>query len=316
MEYQSNNYGIELYNILSHIGQGSYGNIYLIQNKKTQKKYAMKILNKEKILTNNLIQYAISEKSIMQKCNSSFIVKLYHAFQTQNFLIFVMDYCAGGNLYNYLQLNKRFDEDIALKYLSEITLAIEELHYNNILYRDLKPENIVLCQDGHIKLIDFGLSKEDQGTGVSSTFCGSGVYLAPEIINKKGHNKSVDWYQLGILAYELLVGQPPFNQIDRKQLYYNIQNKKAEFPLFLSQKAKSLISQLINKNPEERLGSGKNDSEEIKNHEFFQTINWFDVKQKFFFFCYQKNKIKCNFFFFHFYKKILLTSNTYLQQYC
>ncbi|EGR33658.1 protein kinase domain protein [Ichthyophthirius multifiliis] len=274
--------GIELYNIISNIGQGSYGNIYLVQHKNNKKYYAMKVLNKEQLINKNMVKYAITEKNVMRKCNSPFVVKIYHAFQTDKYLIIIIDYCPGGDLYQYLMEQKRFDEQLSLKYLCEVLIAVEELHCNNIIYRDMKPENIVLSTDGHIKLIDFGLSKECNGIGVASTFCGSAVYLAPEVISKKGHNKSVDWYQFGILAYELMVGHPPFNQMERKQLYYNIQNSKVEFPDFLSENAKLLIQQLLNKNPDERLGAGKNDAQEIKNHIFFKNVNWFDVQQKFF----------------------------------
>ncbi|KAL4444736.1 hypothetical protein ABPG74_015944 [Tetrahymena malaccensis] len=279
---QSQQYGIEIYSVYAHLGSGNYGDVYLVEHNKNKKKYAMKLLDKEKLIQKNMMKYAIAERNVMQKCNSPFIVKMYHSFQTDTHLVITMDYCPGGDLYTYLLQKKRFEEELAVKYLSEILLAVEELHYHDVIYRDMKPENIVLGSDGHVKLIDFGLSRENMGEGVAQSFCGSAVYLAPEIISKKGHNKSVDWYQFGVLAYELMVGQPPFNQLNRKELYFNIQNKKVEYPPYLSSKAKSLISALLNKNPEERLGSGRADAQQIKDHPFFDQINWFDVKQKIF----------------------------------
>ncbi|EGR29371.1 protein kinase domain protein [Ichthyophthirius multifiliis] len=272
--------GIELYNIFQHLGSGNYGDVFLIQHIQSQKYYAIKILDYNKLLKENILKYAISERNIMQKCDSPFIVKLHHSFQSENHLIMVMDYCPGGDLYSFLQKKQRFDEELAIKYLCEVLLALEELHFQDVIYRDMKPENIVRSDDGHIKLIDFGLSKENIGQGQSKTFVGSAVYMAPEIIGKKGHNKAVDWYQFGILAYELMVGQPPFNQLNRQELYYYIQNKEVKFPSYLSENAKNLISALLHKNPEERLGKGG--SQEVKQHPFFKQINWFDIKQKIF----------------------------------
>ncbi|EGR33260.1 protein kinase domain protein [Ichthyophthirius multifiliis] len=284
--------GINIYNVIKKIGNGSFGDVYLVQNIKNQKYYAMKTLEIEKLTQNDNLKYAFSERSIIKKCNSPFIIKLYHSFETERHLIMILDYCPGGDLYSLLQIKYRFQEDLARKYLSEVLLAIEELHVQDIMYRDMKPENIVICSDGHTKLIDFGLSKENIGKTTSQSFCGSGAYLAPEIIGEKGHNKSVDWYQFGILAYELIVGQPPFNYMDKQTLYFYIQNKQVEFPHFVSDNAQDLIRnvffinyfhyflfKLLHKQPELRLG-GTGGALQIKKHQFFEGIIWENVNKK------------------------------------
>lgn len=154
-------------------------------------------------------------------------------------------------------------------------LALEDLHKRDIVFRDLKPENIVLDADGHAMLTDFGLSKEGVQDNVSAkSFCGSIAYLAPEILKRSGHGKSIDWYLLGLLIYEMLVGIPPYYSSNRDQLFINIQNAPLKLPFTLSAEAKSLIVGLLNRNPTKRLGSGPNDAADIKRHPWFKSIDW------------------------------------------
>ena len=181
----------------------------------------MKILDKEKVLKQNLAKYALTERNCLTVAsNHPMMVGLEYAFQNQYRLYLIMEFCPGGDLGNQLKIKSKLSEDEARLYLAEIVVAIEFLHKNKIIFRDLKPENIVLDADGHVKLTDFGLSRENLGeTDQSKSFVGSIAYLAPEILNKKGHSKSLDWYLCGVLLYELVVGIPPFYSNNRKELF-------------------------------------------------------------------------------------------------
>jgi tRNA A-37 threonylcarbamoyl transferase component Bud32 len=266
----------------SLIGKGSFGEVYLVEKKNTKAIYAMKVLNKNKIMKHNLIKYALTERNVLSLTSHPFIVKLNWAFQTVEKLFLILDYCPGGDLGEHLQKERRFSEERSRIYLAEIVLALEDLHKRDIIFRDLKPDNIVLDPEGHAMLTDFGLSKEgvlDHAQGAKS-FCGSVAYLAPEMLKRVGHGKAVDWYLLGVVFYEMLVGVPPYYANNREQLFYNIEKAPLKIPSYLSNESKSLLKGLLQRNPTKRLGSGKGDSEEIKSHPFFQGINWKDVENR------------------------------------
>ena len=193
------------------LGKGSFGEVYLVEKKSTGHYYAMKVLSKDKIMVLNLVKYAMTERNVLSVTDHPFIVKLSYAFQTSDKLFLILDYCPGGDLAEHLTKEKRFSEDRAKIYLCEIVLALEDLHKRDIIFRDLKPDNVVIDSEGHSLLTDFGLSKEGvlDNKGAES-FCGSIAYLAPEMLKRTGHGKSVDWYLLGVLFYEMLVGVPPY----------------------------------------------------------------------------------------------------------
>jgi protein-serine/threonine kinase len=197
---------------LKLLGSGSFGEVYLVREIRTGDLFAMKVLTKHKIFGNNLVRYAKTERDVLSYTKHPFIVSLNYAFQTETKLFLILDFCPGGDLGRILQREGRFSEDRARKYLTEVLLALEDLHKRDIIYRDLKPDNVVLDNDGHAQLTDFGLSKEGvlEGNKGAKSFCGSVAYLAPEMIRKAGHGKSVDWYLLGVLLYEMIVGQPPY----------------------------------------------------------------------------------------------------------
>lgn len=196
---------------LALIGRGSFGEVYLVEKINSKFKYAMKVLDKDRVMGQNLLKYAIAERNVLSLTNHPFIVKLNFAFQTTNQLFLILDYCPGGDLSKHLYYEKRFTEERAKYYICEILLALEDLHKRDIIFRDLKPDNVVLDQEGHAKLTDFGLSKEGVCNSICArSFCGSIAYLAPEMLRKQGHGKAVDWYLLGVLFYEMLVGIPPF----------------------------------------------------------------------------------------------------------
>ena len=208
--------GPEAFRPLQLVGKGSFGEVYLVQKKNSKNYYAMKILSKKKIMGHNLVKYAKTERNVLSITKHPFIVGLHYAFQTAERLYIIMEYCPGGDLGQTLRRERRFTEDRARIYLAEILLALEDLHRRDIIFRDLKPDNVVLDADGHVLLTDFGLSKQGiLDNNSAKSFCGSVAYLAPEMLRRSGHGKSVDWYLLGVLLYEMLVGIPPYFNKDR-----------------------------------------------------------------------------------------------------
>lgn len=191
-----------------------------------------------------------------------------------------MDFCPGGELFYHLHNIGRLSEDQARFYVAEILSGIEYLHSMNIAYRDLKPENILLDIDGHVRITDFGLSKEGIGEKVQSySFCGSPEYMSPEMLKAAGHGREVDFYSIGALLFEMLTGLPPFYESNRSQMYMRILNEDLELPNFLSQQAKNLISSLLCKDPSRRLGSSRG-IEEIRTHPWFKSVNWKKIQSK------------------------------------
>jgi serum/glucocorticoid-regulated kinase 2 len=258
------------------IGKGSFGKVLLVRKKDTGLIYAMKVLRKENIIKRNQVEHTRTERHVLGYVRHPFIVGLNYAFQTSEKLYFVLDYCAGGELFFHLGKVQRFPEHRARFYAAEITLAIEYVHNLDVIYRDLKPENVLLDENGHIRLTDFGLSKEgiqDDFSGANS-FCGTPEYLAPEILNRSGHGRAVDWWSLGALLYEMLTGLPPFYCRDRDKLFEKIRKGDLSFPKYLSPAAKDLLARLLERDPTKRLGTGPDDAGEIKNHPFFAEIQW------------------------------------------
>lgn len=193
------------------IGKGSFGEVYLVEKISNNNLYAMKVLSKDKILEQNLVKYAMTERNVLSFINHPLIVKLKYAFQTIDRLFLILDYCPGGDLAEHLAFDKKFSESKAKFYLCQIILALEHLHERDIIFRDLKPDNVVLDLEGNSYLTDFGLSKEGVLDNIGAkSFCGSIAYLAPEMLKREGHGKSVDWYLLGVIFYEMLAGEPPY----------------------------------------------------------------------------------------------------------
>lgn len=267
---------IDYFKILDKLGNGAFGYVYCVCPKKLFKNplklpnqlYAMKILEKEKVIQQNLARYALTERNVLSIAGRHpLIVGLDYAFQNQHRLYLIMEYCPGGDLGKQIKLKRKLSEYEARLYICEVILAIEFLHKNNIIFRDLKPENIVLDRNGHVKLTDFGLSKENVGNLFdNNSFVGSIAYLAPEILKKQPHSKSIDWYLTGVLLYEMLVGIPPYYNNNRKILFENIQSGPLRIPHTMSLDARDLILNLLNRNPRKRLGASEADSEELKRH--------------------------------------------------
>ena len=229
-ELYSKSININHFKIVRVIGRGSFGKVYLVQKIDTDEFFAMKVLKKESISTNSQRLHTIAERKILQEIDHPFIVKLHYAFQNPDKLYFVMDFLNGGEMFTHLRKKVKFPEKRARFYCAELVLALKGLHDNNVLYRDLKPENIIVGSDGHIKITDFGLSKMNIGkeNDLTYTFWGTPEYLAPEIIEQKGHDKSVDWWSLGTILYEMLNGKPPFFDRNKRTVLKNVLNAKIE----------------------------------------------------------------------------------------
>ena len=260
------------FEILSLLGAGSFGKVCKVKMKSTGKIYAMKILNKDFLTKHDMLNYAIAECNVLKKASSPFIITLHYAFQTPDNLYMIIDYCPGGDLDTMIQI-RIFEESEAQFYIAELLLAIEYLHTNKILYSDLKPENILIYSDGHIKLADFGLARENIADGKLKSFGGSSSYLSKEMI-QKGESSS-DIYGIGAVLYEMLCGHSPFFGKDSRTMHTNIASKKLIFPEFFSDSARDLIKKLMEKNPQKRI-----ELDDIKKHKFFRGIEWeyFDSK--------------------------------------
>lgn len=266
------------FEFLKILGKGTFGKVILCRERNTKRICAMKILKKSLIVAKNEVQHTQTENKVLRSIKHPFITSLIYAFQTTDRLCLVMEYVNGGELFFHLTREKRFTEERAKFYTAEVCLAIGFLHDNNIIYRDIKLENILLDNEGHVKLVDFGLCKMDMTIdSTTDTFCGTPEYLAPEILtesNGNGYNRSVDWWAVGVLLYEMLIGRLPFANTDVKILFQKIINDKAEIPMFLSPEARSILVQLLEKDPIRRLGASMLDYKELQWHRFFSNLNW------------------------------------------
>jgi serine/threonine protein kinase len=267
---------LDSFKMIRVIGKGSFGKVFLVKEIKTGTIYALKVLRKDNIVKRNQVEHTKTERSVLGYVQHPFIVGMNMAFQSKDKLYFVLDYCAGGELFFHLGKEGRFPEPRARFYASEIVLALSYVHSLDIIYRDLKPENVLLDAQGHIRLTDFGLSKEgiSNSSSGANSFCGTPEYLAPEILNRQGHGRAVDWWSLGALLYEMLTGLPPFYCQDRERLFEKIRKSELNYPPTVSKSAVSLLKGLLTKDPSRRLGSGPNDVEDIRIHEFFSAIEW------------------------------------------
>ena len=269
------------FELLKVVGKGSFGKVFQVRKKDSGKIYAMKVLKKEQLVKRKQVAHTQTERKVLEEIDHPFIVSLRFAFQTQDKLYMVLDYFTGGELFYHLKANGRFSEELARFYAAEITLALECLHSHTIVYRDLKPENVLLDEEGHIRLTDFGLSKDSiSGTTLTHTFCGTPEYLAPEVIQGAGYNKSVDWWSLGTLLYEMITGLPPFFNTNVHVMYERIMRAQLTFPAYVSPDAVSLLTGLLTRDPSRRLGGGLRDAEELKEHPYFRSIDWSKLYHK------------------------------------
>lgn len=284
VEYVENRAGklkIEDFELLKVVGKGSFGKVMQVRKKDTNRIYALKTIRKAHIISRSEVAHTLAERSVLAQINNPFIVPLKFTFQSPEKLYFVLAFVNGGELFHHLQKEQRFDVNRSRFYTAELLCALECLHGFNVIYRDLKPENILLDYQGHIALCDFGLCKLDmKDEDRTNTFCGTPEYLAPELLMGQGYKKTVDWWTLGVLLYEMLTGLPPFYDENTNEMYRKILSEPLHFPSHevVPPAARDLLTKLLNRNPDERLGA--NGSAEIKAHPFFHAIDWRKLLQR------------------------------------
>lgn len=272
---------IDSFDLLNLIGKGSFGKVMQVRKKDTQRVYALKTIRKAHIASRpGEITHILAERTVLALVNNPFIVPLKFSFQTPDKLYLGMSFVNGGELFHHLQREGRFDEARSRFYAAELLVALEHLHGWNVVYRDLKPENILLDYTGHIALCDFGLCKLNMGDNQrTNTFCGTPEYIAPELLESQGYTKTVDWWTLGVLLYEMLTGLPPFYDENVNIMYQRILSDPLNFPPDMSSDARSIITGLLQRDPSRRLGAGG--AEEIKRHPFFaKHIDWQKLMQR------------------------------------
>ncbi|KAE8593174.1 hypothetical protein XENTR_v10019015 [Xenopus tropicalis] len=270
------------YDLKSLLGTGGFAKVYLAKHKHTKETVAIKALKKEGITSTLDAERIHLEKNILELATreqNPFLVGLFASFQTEHHLCLAIDYCAGGDLYKQVEEGP-FPQEKAVFYAGCIVLGLQFLHKNNIIHRDIKPENILIASDGYTKITDFGLAKKTETYGgITNTFCGTRYYMAPEIVKKDCHTKSVDWWALGIVIYEMIRGVPPF--LGQKQIVLEkIKNEEPPYPSVLSVVAVSLIQGLLKKDPMERLGASDRDAEEVMESSFFKKLDFDALSEK------------------------------------
>uniref|UniRef100_A0A182Q166 non-specific serine/threonine protein kinase n=1 Tax=Anopheles farauti TaxID=69004 RepID=A0A182Q166_9DIPT len=272
---------LENFEFLKVLGKGTFGKVILCREKTTAKLYAIKILKKDVIIQKDEVAHTMAESRVLKTTNHPFLISLKYSFQTVDRLCFVMQYVNGGELFFHLSRERMFPEERTRFYAAEIISALGYLHSHGIIYRDLKLENLLLDKDGHIKIADFGLCKEDITYGrTTKTFCGTPEYLAPEVLEDNDYGHAVDWWGTGVVMYEMICGRLPFYNRDHDILFTLILMEEVKFPRSISPNARSLLSGLLVKNPKQRLGGGPDDAKEIMAHPFFASINWTDLVHK------------------------------------
>uniref|UniRef100_A0A7N6F7N8 Protein kinase C n=1 Tax=Anabas testudineus TaxID=64144 RepID=A0A7N6F7N8_ANATE len=260
------------------LGKGSFGKVFLAELKKSGQFFAVKALKKDVVLMDDDVECTMVERRVLSLAwENPFLTHLYCTFQTKENLFFVMEYLNGGDLMFHIQSCHKFDSHRATFYAAEIICGLQFLHSKGIIYRDLKLDNVLLDSEGHIKIADFGMCKENmQDESRTSTFCGTPDYIAPEILLGQKYNSSVDWWSFGVLLYEMLIGQSPFHGRDEEELFQSIRTDNPVYPRWLTKDAKDILVKLFVREPEERLGVKGN----IRQHKFFSNTDWDALEQR------------------------------------
>lgn len=263
------------------LGVGGFGRVDLVTLKTDREKsFALKKLKKKVMVDQQQQEHVLNEKYIMEACDSAFICKLYQTYKDSKYVYFLMEVCLGGDVWTTLQKRRYFDDATAQFMVGCVVEAFDHLHSLNIVYRDLKPENLMLDSRGYLKLVDFGFSKKI-GPSKTWTFAGTPEYVAPEIILNRGHDRAVDYWALGILTHELLVGKPPFRAADHMTTYNKILKgiEVVGIPSTVSKNASNLIKKLLRLRPSERLGYQRNGIQDIRDHKWFNSFNWHGLQR-------------------------------------
>lgn len=271
-------YRLQDFETLATVGTGTFGRVQLVRQKTGKHFFALKVMSIPDVIRLKQEQHVHNEKSVLEEVSHPFLVKLFWTCHDDRFLYMLMEFVPGGELFSYLRNRGRFCNAAGLFYAAEIVCALAYLHAREIVYRDLKPENILLDRDGHVKLTDFGFAKKLVDR--TWTLCGTPEYLAPEVIQSKGHGRAVDWWALGILIFEMLSGFPPFFDDNPFGIYQKILAGKIDFPRYLDFNVKDLIKKLLVVDRTRRLGNMKNGAEDVKRHRWFRLVDWDAVPQR------------------------------------
>ncbi|KAI9934914.1 hypothetical protein ASPWEDRAFT_660030 [Aspergillus wentii DTO 134E9] len=272
-------YTLEDFALQRTLGTGSFGRVHLVQSKHNHRFYAIKVLKKAQVVKMKQIEHTNDERRMLNRVRHPFLITLWGTWQDSRNLYMVMDFVEGGELFSLLRKSQRFPNPVAKFYAAEVTLALDYLHSQQIIYRDLKPENLLLDRHGHLKITDFGFAKEVPD--ITWTLCGTPDYLAPEVVSSKGYNKSVDWWSLGILIFEMLCGFTPFwDSGSPVKIYENILRGRIKYPPYLHPDAVDLLSQLITADLTKRLGNLHGGSDDVKSHPWFAEVTWDRLARK------------------------------------
>uniref|UniRef100_A0A8C5QY30 protein kinase C n=1 Tax=Leptobrachium leishanense TaxID=445787 RepID=A0A8C5QY30_9ANUR len=260
------------------LGKGSFGKVLLAELKGRNEYFAIKVLKKDVVLIDDDVECTMVEKRVLALAwDNPFLTHIHCSFQTKEHLFFVMEFLNGGDLMFHIQDKGRFDLYRATFYAAEIICGLQFLHSKGIIYRDLKLDNVMLDREGHIKIADFGMCKENVfGDHKASTFCGTPDYIAPEILQGLKYTFSVDWWSFGVLLYEMLIGQSPFHGDDEDELFESIRVDVPHFPRWITKESKDILEKLFVRDPVKRLGV----TGDIRSHAFFKTINWNLLEKK------------------------------------
>ncbi|KAJ9454853.1 Protein kinase 2 [Diplonema papillatum] len=258
------------FELVTTLGRGTFGKVMKVRHTATGEMYAMKVLSKKVVHKRRMVEYIKEEKNILSRIDHPFIVPLYAAFQTDLHLYLVLEFLPGGELYSHIYSQGRFGEVDSRFYISEVILAVAHLHTNDIVHRDIKPENIVLDREGHAKLTDFGLAKANFSKHLRRSFVGSAEYLSPETLRGDPQTYAVDWWSVGVLLYEMLVGAAPFNGTNNNDVYQQIINKQLNFDSLKSETSRSVLRGFLTRDVGQRLKK----FDDIRKHAFFAPMDW------------------------------------------
>ncbi|KAK4879563.1 hypothetical protein RN001_007709 [Aquatica leii] len=274
------------------LGTGSFGRVILAKEKTTNKYFAIKVLDKARIVKLKQVQHTIYEKHILMSINFPFVVFMEYSFKDNSYIYFVLPFVSGGEMFTHLRRlvthrinvsnlllvlfrKRKFDEGLSRFYAAQVLLTLEYLHRLDLVYRDLKPENILIDCDGYLRVTDFGFCKMVKGR--TWTLCGTPEYLAPEIILCKGYGQSADWWSFGVLIYEMSAGYPPFYSHDSMKIYEKIVSGKFKFAQHFTTELKDLLRNILQIDLSRRYGNLKNGANDIKTHKWFRDVNWLSI---------------------------------------
>jgi hypothetical protein len=266
-----------MFSVIACVGRGHFGRVLLCEQKATGEQVALKVIGKAPMIQRKKVKFVMAERNILSKVRSPFIVALKFAFQTPANFILGLEYVPGGDMYHQLERVLSFTLPEAKFYIAEIACALDRLHQFGIIYRDLKPENVLFDADGHIKLTDFGLSRELGDDGTAKSFCGTLEYVAPEMAASWAYAFAVDWWSLGVMTYEMLYGRTPFAGQDdpEAQVLRHIRTNEPKFPRDAHPDVVSFVNMLLEKDPARRAAFA-----EVRNSKLFEGTDWNDVADR------------------------------------